>query len=283
MGYLCRCAGAPDRCMLQLSYSMQLNTFRVRIVPVCALTLLLGSTALAEESFAAAPTETESINAFLEPTAAAPAVATASADAAEPKSAAAPATDPIEKLTEDFPLATPVPAVQSPVAPLDLKGKRDYFLKSAFSPEAIGRIAFTSGFSQIGGSDKWGSGMGGWGHRVGARYAEHLTKRSIQFGIGALRGEDPRFFRSNEEGFWARTAFQLKRTVTVQMDNGGTSVAVGKLVGTFGANALSSYWDPRRPDPLKNGLTSTGINLGSDFATRMLREFWPDLKRMFKR
>lgn len=252
---------------------MQLNHLRVRVVPVCALTLLLGSAALAEEAVVAAAIENQPVSSFVEP-AAAPDTAPEAVNAVP---------DPLEKLTEDFPLATPVAAVTEPVAPLDLKGKRDYFLKATFSPEAIGRIVFTSGFSQMGGSNAWGSGLEGWGHRVGARYAEHVTKRSIQFGIGALRGEDPRFFRSNKDGFWARTAFQLKRTVTVQMDNGSTSVAVGKLAGTFGANALSSYWDPRRPDPLKNGLTSTGINLGTDLATRMLREFWPDLKRLFKR
>jgi hypothetical protein len=243
-------------------------------IPVCALTLLVVSSAQAEETATTAVTETAIA---AEPTAG-PAQAT---PLAEP--ASTPETDPIEKLTEDFPLATPVAAVEAPVAPLDLKAKRDYFLKATFSPEAIGRIAFTSGFGQLGGSDTYGTGMGGWGHRVGARYAEHVTKKTIMFGIGALRGEDPRFFRSNKDGFWARTAFQLKRTVTVQMDNGGTSVAVGKLAGTFGSNAISAYWDPRRPDPLKHGLTSTGINLGSDLATRMVREFWPDLKRLFRR
>jgi hypothetical protein len=251
---------------------MQLNHLRVRVIPVCALTLLLGSAALAGEPVSAAPVNIQPVSQFIEP-----------AEEPAEQTPSAPATDPLENLTEDFPLATPVEAVKAPVQPLDLKGKRDYFLKATFSPEAIGRIAFTSGFGQIGGSSAWGDGVGGWGHRMGARYAEHITKRSIQFGIGALRGEDPRFFRSNKDGFWARTAFQLKRTVTVQMDSGNTSIAVGKLAGTFGANALSSYWDPSRPDPLKNGLTSTGINLGTDLGTRMLREFWPDLKRLFKR
>jgi hypothetical protein len=118
---------------------------------------------------------------------------------------------------------------------------------------------------------------------MGARYAEHITKRTIQFGIGAARGEDPRFYRSGKSGTWSRVAFQLKRTVTVQMDNGGTSLAVGKLAGTFGANAISAYWDPRRPEPLKHGLTSTGVNLAGDLGIRMVREFWPDLKRLFTR
>jgi hypothetical protein len=67
------------------------------------------------------------------------------------------------------------------------------------------------------------------------------------------------------------------------MDRGGTSVAAGRLVGSFTGNVLSSYWDPSRPDPIKHGLTGTGINLAGDIGMRMVREFWPDLKRTFKK
>jgi hypothetical protein len=192
-------------------------------------------------------------------------------------------TDAVETLTEDFPLATPVEAVQAPAAPLDLKGKTDYYLKATFSSEAIGRIALTSGFKHLRGSDTYGSGAAGLGQSIGSRYAEHITKRTIQFGVGAALGEDPRFYRSNKTGTWSRVAFQLKRTVTVQNDNGGTSIAAGKLAGTFGSNAIATYWDPRRPDALKQGLTNTGIDLAGDLATRLVREFWPDLRRLFKR
>jgi hypothetical protein len=160
--------------------------------------------------------------------------------------------------------------------PLNVKEKMDYYLKSISSRENVSRLVLTT---SIRGLDEGRS----YGETFAARYAEQVTRRTVQFGIGALRGEDPRFRRSGKEGFWARTGFVLSRTVITDMDNGGTSIAAGKLVGSFAGNTLSSYWRPSRADPLMNGLTGTGINLGSDVGMRMLREFWPDLKRKFKR
>jgi hypothetical protein len=119
---------------------------------------------------------------------------------------------------DDFPLATPVEAVPGSPA-LDLKGKADYYLKSIASPESISRVALTSGFREVAGDS---SNSRSYVQNFGFRYAEHVTKRTVQFGVGALRGEDPRFRRSGKDGFWARTAFVLSRTVVTDMDNGGT-------------------------------------------------------------
>jgi hypothetical protein len=122
--------------------------------------------------------------------------------------------------------------------PLDTRGKFDYYLKSLTSQESLSRIGLTTGLRQITG------GEGSYSEVLGARYAEHVTKRTVQFGIGALRGEDPRFRRSGEQGFWNRTKFVLSRTVLTDMDNGGTSIAAGRLTGSFTANTLARYWTP---------------------------------------
>jgi hypothetical protein len=199
----------------------------------------------------------------------------ASAIALSAQTAIQPGTLPSDLGKDDFPFATPV-EVALPGAPaLDLKGKANYYLKSISSTESIGRMVLTTG---VGGNAEGRS----FAQTFAGRYAEHVTKRTVQFGISALRGEDPRFRRSGKDGIWARTAFVLSRSVLTDMDNGGTSIAAGRLVGSFAGNTLSAYWDPTRPDPLKHGLTGTGINLASDAGVRMLREFWPDVKSMFK-
>src|SRR5690606_1142540 len=121
------------------------------------------------------------------------------------------------------PLATPVAAVEGVPEPLTFRKKTDYYFKSAFGPQALGRVALTTSLGQIdGASDEWGKGPEAFGRRMHARYAGHIAGRTVQFGIGALRGEDPRFFRSGKEGFLARTGFVLSRTILVQMDKGGT-------------------------------------------------------------
>jgi hypothetical protein len=187
-----------------------------------------------------------------------------------------PGTLPSEVHEYDIPFATPVEAAKPGAPALDLQRKFDYYLKSVTSPQNIGRLSITT---LIGGPQEGRSYM----QTFAGRYAETLTRRTVQFGIGAIRGEDPRFRRSGKEGFWARTGFVLSRTVLADMDNGTTSIAAGKLMGTFTGNALSAQWDPSHPNPWKHGLEGTAINLSGDLGWRMLREFWPDLKHSFKK
>ena len=184
----------------------------------------------------------------------------------------------------DFPLATPVEAVQGIAPPLDFKGKTDYFLKSAFSVESLGRVGLMTTIGQIGGvEEEWGSGGPAYGRRMRNNYTRHLVSSSIRYGVGAARGEDPRFYRSGKEGFLPRLGFVLSRSFIVQMDDGSKSVAIGRLSGSFAGNTLAEWMRPGTEDPLRSGLTRTAIGLSSDTGMRMIREFWPDIKRKFRR
>lgn len=183
----------------------------------------------------------------------------------------------------NFPLATPVAAVEGHPAPLDFQGKTDYFLKSAFSAESLGRVGLMTSIGQVAGvSEDWGTGGAAYGRRLRNNYTRHLVSSGVRFGVGALRGEDPRFYRSGKEGFLARTGFVLSRTFVVQMDDGSKSIAMGRLAGSFAGNTLGEYMRPNTQDPWRNSLTRTGIGIGSDVAMRMFREFWPDMKRKFR-
>ena len=175
-------------------------------------------------------------------------------------------------------------AVVGQPEPLTLKGKTDYYLKSAFSPEALGRVGLMNSIGAIGGvSQDWGAGSSAYGRRLGTRYASHFLGSTVRYGVGALHGEDPRFYRSGKEGVKARVGFVLGRTFVTQMDDGTTSIAAGRLVGTFASNTLQSYMRERNDDPIRNGMLNAGISIGTDVAFRMVREFWPDIKKKFRK
>jgi hypothetical protein len=197
-------------------------------------------------------------------------------------SAQAQTARPVEQL--DLPLSTPVEAVQGNPAPLTLQGKTDYYMKSMFSPETLARVGVMNGVGAIGGiSDDWGTGASAFGRRLGSRYASHFLSSTVRYGVGALHGEDPRFYRSGKEGFKARTGFVLRRTFVTTMDDGSTSIAAGRLAGTLAGNTLQSYMRVQNDDPIINGMMNAGFGLGTDAAVRMLREFWPDIKKKFRR
>jgi hypothetical protein len=168
-------------------------------------------------------------------------------------------------------------STQSPAAPtpLSLKGKTNYYLRSLVSYGGIGRVALFATIDDR--ADR------NYLESLGDRMAERVTGATIQYGIGAIRGEDPRFRPSGRQGIWNRTKFVLSRAFIADMDSGGTSMAAGKLLGAFGGSSIAAHWHPLHPNPLRHGVTNGAIVLAGDAGIRALKEFWPDIRRRMKR
>jgi hypothetical protein len=168
-------------------------------------------------------------------------------------------------------------------APLTVGEKAKYYLR-AYEPQDFVRSAFWAGIAHAGNSpEEWGGGIHGYNRRFASRFATHAVRRSIQFGIGAVRKEDPRFLSSGKTGFWARTGYVLSRTVLVRHDDGHDTVAAGRLVGAFGAGLISNTWQPSTRNSVGDGLVRGATTLAGDAVMRMCAEFWPDIKRIFRR
>ncbi|MBI4463332.1 MAG: hypothetical protein HY647_01390 [Acidobacteria bacterium] len=168
---------------------------------------------------------------------------------------------------------------------LTLEGKFHYYLKETYGPSAFLGSAASAAINQ--GRDQpsaWGQGMEGYGRRFGSSFAQRGVQNSIQFAVGALRGEDPRYFPSRRSGAGPRIANALSQIWGVQTDSGSKTLAIGRLSGAFGGGLISRAWQPAGHDGFRDGLESAGIQLGLDAAWNVFHEFWPDIKkRLFKR
>jgi hypothetical protein len=67
------------------------------------------------------------------------------------------------------------------------------------------------------------------------------------------------------------------------MDDGSSSIALGKLAGNLTSNIVQIQMRPYGRDPMKNTLINSGVGLSSDLAQNIVREFWPDIKRLLKK
>jgi len=180
--------------------------------------------------------------------------------------------------------AAVVAQVESTVEPLNFAGKTDYFVRTSFSPEALAGVGSMTAIGHLAGdSGPWGTGATGYGRRMRANYAGYFANTGLRYALGAARGEDPRFYPSGKDGFLARTAFVLSRTFVVRMDDGSTSVAAGRLAGTFAGSTVSTYLRHSHPGAWQTTFENTGITLGADVGVRMAREFWPDIRGVFRR
>jgi hypothetical protein len=66
-------------------------------------------------------------------------------------------------------------------------------------------------------------------------------------------------------------------------DSGGEMPAYSNFTGAYVTPWITYTWYPDRLDTTSRKLQSGTMYLGWRGATNMLREFWPDIKRGFRR
>src|SRR6202142_965627 len=97
-----------------------------------------------------------------------------------------------------------------------------------------------------------------------------------------LLHQDPRYFRRGTGSGWARLGYAMGQIFWTHRDSGGTQFNFSEVIGNSTAVAISNayYADNRTAS---NAASNLGVQLGADVAGYILKEFWPDLERKFKR
>ena len=65
-------------------------------------------------------------------------------------------------------------------------------------------------------------------------------------------------------------------------DSGGTQFNYSEVIGNSTAVAISNAYYPENRNAT-DAVSKLGMQLGVDMAANVLKEFWPDLERKFKR
>ena len=168
---------------------------------------------------------------------------------------------------------------------LTKRERLDLYRKNTVSARAAAQSAASAGIGQLRNSPhEWGQGVAGFAKRFGSSMAHRAVSSTIEFGVGAIRHEDPRYYHSGKQGFWPRTKYALVSTVLVHREgHEKRSVAVGRISGAVGGGLISRAWQPASGAALGLGVASAGISLGATAGFNMASEFWPDIHRHLHR
>ena len=80
----------------------------------------------------------------------------------------------------------------------------------------------------------------------------------------------------------AELGYAMEQIFWTHRDSGGTQFNYSEVIGNSTAVAISNaYYANNRT--VGDGVSKLGTQLGIDAAANMLKEFWPDLERKFKR
>ena len=182
-------------------------------------------------------------------------------------------------------LRVPDTATQSVYAPLSPQCKLDLFLRQTYSPYTFASAAFGATEAQAMGQwPHYGGGMEGWGKRFGATLANTESRRFIQgFALSTILHQDPRYFYSPNRRFFPRVWHSVTRVVITKNDQGDSTFNTSEFLGALFSSALQNSYYPRHDRNLGDTMNRFSGALSSDAIDDLLREFIPDMKRLFRK
>ena len=169
--------------------------------------------------------------------------------------------------------------------PLTTKEKFVIATKDSFDYPVFVTTAFFASLSQWEGSDNklYGQGLKGFAHRYGIEYADQTIGNYFPEAIiPALFHDDPRYFRKSDGSVRSRLFYALSRMFVCKDNEGHWTFNAPEIVGNISAAELAQSYHPHQRTQ-GDVFSEAGNFWESDVAGNVIKEFWPDVKRHFKR
>ncbi len=153
-------------------------------------------------------------------------------------------------------------------------------LVGTLGPRSLAAGVFTSAIGTgLDRPSEYGPGFRGFGQRYGMRLTGIATSNVMEASVGALWGEDPRYFREPEKSFGGRVGSVVKQTFLTRRRDGNFEPAYARFIAVPGNNFISNLWRAdSEADSYHAGIRTLegfgGVTAGNAFS-----EFWPDIER----
>ena len=131
--------------------------------------------------------------------------------------------------------------------------------------------------------EEWGRSFSGLGKRYAERMVDVSISNTLEGGLGALWGEDPRYIKSGRKGIWPRARYALKTSALAQGRDGRLRPAWARYAGNTVNNLIENAWlPPSQTTPTMTAVRS-GLGIVSRIGGNLWEEFFPDVVRHFKK
>jgi len=180
--------------------------------------------------------------------------------------------------------ATVQPGLPLVYTPLSPHQKFHIFVEQTYSVYTFANTAFDAGWAQM--TDDWpayGQGAAGYGKRYGALLANHEAGSFFEnFLFPTLLRQDPRYFRMGDgHSIFARVPYAMSRVLITRSDSGHGTFNSSLLLGLLFVDGLTNSYYPRPQRGLGETMSRFGGGVLSSAETNLLREFMPDMVRIF--
>jgi len=182
-----------------------------------------------------------------------------------------------------FPNYRTSPSLQN-YKPMTSREKFNIASQDAFDRGTIIGAAFSGGIGQLTNANRsFGQGGAGFGRYFGAAYGDLVIREYMKEAVfPTLLHQDPRYFRRGTGTRWSRLGYAMGQIFWTRRDAGGAQFNYSEVLGNSTAVAISNaYYVNNRT--AADAASKFGMQLGTDMAANILKEFWPDLERKFVR
>jgi len=180
------------------------------------------------------------------------------------------------------------PAVEQPstpeYTPIDGRQRVNWIVDGTVGPRSLG-VGVVASAWQTGWNipEEWGRTWSGVGKRYLAREADVAISNSIEAGLGAIWGEDPRYIAAPRGSVRSRIGYAAKTVMLAQRRDGRLAPAWGRYAGNTLNNVIENAWLP----PSMTTPTQTVVRSAAGLLGRLIgnlwEEFWPDLRKRIGR
>ncbi len=119
----------------------------------------------------------------------------------------------------------------------------------------------------------------GFAKRTAINVSGSATSNTIEAGLGAAWGEDPRYPRAAEGPFKSRVWNVIRMTYMAKNRDGELRPAYARFVAIPSSNFISNAWRSGDDAGVDRALSRTAYGFLGRLTGNAFKEFWPDLGR----
>lgn len=163
--------------------------------------------------------------------------------------------------------------------PITAQERVKWAVKSTIGPDSLASGLFSAGWGTLFNQPKtYGPHWEGFGDRYGMRLSGLALSNSMEAGLGAIWGEDPRYRRDEGAPFMHRLGHAAKMTFLADNRDGHETLAYARFAAISGSSFISNSWRAPGDDTAGNAAVRVGLGFFGRFGSNTFDEFWPDVK-----
>ncbi len=125
---------------------------------------------------------------------------------------------------------------------------------------------------------EYGTHALGFAKRYGMRMTGIATESAMEASLGALWGEDPRYFRDVDAPFGHRLRHVIKFTFFAEDRRGELRPAYARYAAMSGSSFLSNAWRADSEADTGHAIERIGLGFLGRLSKNAAIEFWPDIR-----